>query len=175
MSNNKKIDETVHDKEQMNAMLSMARRIKPVVSFCGHGKVPQGLNFIRESDIMWHNYAPHPVESAENLQEEQIIRVKHIPTVDRYGRPTTYDVLSQIPVESQKGIVAFQVKKIVERVPDFENRKISNVVEVVLYSGKLPTQVAEQSVIINGITIPTPKMIMKSAQENRRRDLSMYR
>ncbi|MBR4927262.1 MAG: hypothetical protein IKY98_02935 [Alphaproteobacteria bacterium] len=157
MSNSQRNCDMITENGQTNKILELARCIKPLVSFRGRGQIVQGLHFVRESDILWHNYAPYPIECAENLQEEGVIQVKHTPTVEPSSIPTTYEVLSQIPEEFQRDIVAFNVKKAVGRVPDFENKRVGYMVDVVLYSGKLPLQVAEQPVIINGIVIPTPK------------------
>ena len=164
MLNSQRNGDMINENEQTNKILELARRIKPIVAFTGHGKMPRGLYFVRESDILWHNYAPYPLECAEKLQEERVIQVRHTPTVEPSSVPTTYEVLSQIPEKFQNDIVAFNVKKAVARTPDFENKRVGYMVDVVLYSGKLPLQVAEQPVIVNGIVIPTPKPVKRERE-----------
>lgn len=133
-----------------NTMLELARRIKPVISFKRGVEDASELYFVRESDIIWHNYAPYPVESAKNLKEVGIIPVVHIPTVERLSPPTTLEVLRQIPEKIRHDVVAFKTLQCYTRVPDFKNKKIAYLFNVALYSGKLPRKIAKQPVIING-------------------------
>ena len=138
-----------------NKMLELARRIKPVVSFQHGGIDTDELCFIRESDIVWHNYAPYPVESAKNLKEVGVIQIAHIPTVERYSPPTTLEVLRQIPDDMSRNVVAFRTLKYHTRIPDFENKRVAYLCDVALYSGKLPRKILKQPVIVNGKVFPT--------------------
>ena len=159
-------------------LIELAQKIKPVMTFkWQEQQMKNGLYFLQAADILWHNFAPNPIVSADRLEQCGSVQIEYTPMERRYFAVPVASVLSQIPEKWYDKAVAYELRGgnlLSASRWDEETNKCVYMADVILYSGKLPPEIAAQPVIFNGKIYETPQIRLVTHHDDKNQSIRKY-